>query len=273
MYNNALPVIMEHCKFMQPNQKNQPTTAPSGVNEPVPGQPTASSEHQAGGAPPWPGGPSSGPPTAVNNYPVPPPPKKKFKKGGKSRWRSVISTVLLFFLAPLIALFIATFVLQSYQVEGASMETTLQNGDRLIVSKIGRSWARLTDHSYTPNRGDIVIFNQSGLPDAPFTEEKQLIKRVIGLPGERVVIEDGKITVYNQDNPEGFNPDTETGYLISSATTPGNIDQTISDDEIFVVGDNRTNSEDSRYFGPVNTDKLVGKLSLRILPVDKAQHF
>jgi signal peptidase I len=69
-----------------------------------------------------------------------------------------------------------------------------------------------------PHRGDIIIFNQANLPDTSFGQTKQLIKRVIGLPGEHVVVKDGKVTVYNDANPQGFNPDTSTGYKITAAT-------------------------------------------------------
>lgn len=272
MYNTVSQVIMKHCKFMNPNQNNSPGPPQPTVSEPFNSQAPASSYEQQA-AEPWPGGPTSGTPRNVADYPVPPPPEKKSRKSGKRGWRSALSTIALFLLAPLIALFIASFVIQSYQVEGASMETTLQNGDRLIVNKTHVSWSRLTNRPYIPNRGDIIIFNQAGLPDAPFAQEKQLIKRVIGLPGERVVVSGGKITVYNQEHPQGFEPDSSTGYIISAATTPGNVDQIIPDGQIFVAGDNRTNSEDSRYFGPVSSEKLVGKLALRILPVENAQHF
>ncbi len=189
-------------------------------------------------------------------------------------WKSIASTVLLLLLAPLIALSITAFVMQSYQVDGESMETTLQDNDRLIVDKIPRTWARLTHHNYTPNRGDIIIFNQMGLPDSGLSGQKQLIKRVIALPGETVKVSGGKITVYNSQYPHGFNPDQAGLYHITAATTPGEVQPTkLAANEIFVSGDNRPNSEDSRYFGPVNTSQVVGKLVLRLLPVGKIQKF
>jgi signal peptidase I len=146
------------------------------------------------------------------------------------------------------------------------METSLQNGDRLMVNKVSRTISRLTGHYYIPSRGEIVIFNQSGQA-ANFIGEKQLIKRVIALPKERVVVSNGVITVFNKDNPDGFNPDKTGLYEIEAPTTPGNVDVTLSKDEIFVCGDNRTNSEDSRYFGPVNTPNVIGKLFIRVLPL------
>lgn len=188
-------------------------------------------------------------------------------------WRSALSTLLLFLMAPLIALFIMAFVIQSYQVEGESMETTLQNGDRLIVDKLPRTIARLTHHEYIPHRGDIIIFNQTGVFDSTSPQEKQLIKRVIGLPGDHVVIKDGYPTIYNSLHPNGFNPDTSDGYKITAPTTPGTADVTLSKDQIFVMGDNRTNSEDSRFFGPVNVQQIVGKLVLRLMPLNKAERF
>ncbi len=175
-------------------------------------------------------------------------------------------------MAPLIAIFLAAFVIQSYQVDGQSMETALQNRDRLIVNKVPRTWARVTHHAYVPKRGDIIVFNQAGL-DFNSLKEKQLIKRVIGLPGDRVVVNNGKITLYDKARPNGFNPDKTGLYTIAAPVTPGDVDLTLGSGEIFVCGDNRTNSEDSRYFGPVNTNKIVGKLSFRIIPIDKVQHY
>ncbi len=202
------------------------------------------------------------------NYPPPPPPKHQRFEG----WSSVLSTAALLLLAPLIAVCIAAFVVQSYQVDGQSMEKTLQNNDRLIVDKWPRTWARLTHHQYTPNRGNIIIFNQSGL-DFAGNQSKQLIKRVIGLPGERVVVKDGKVKVYNKQFPGGFNPDKSGLYTIDATYTPSSADVNLQAGEIYVLGDNRTNSEDSRYFGPVKLDQVVGKLSVRVMPLNKIDRF
>ncbi len=188
-------------------------------------------------------------------------------------WRSVGSTLLLLLLAPIIAFSIAAYVVQSYQVDGESMETNLQDNDRLIVNKIPRTLAKFTHHNYLPKRGDIIVFNQTLIQDIGITGDKQLIKRVIALPGERVVVKDGEVTVYNNKNPQGFNPDKSTGYKITAANTPSSVDLVVPADNIFVLGDNRPNSEDSRYFGPVNTSKIVGKLVLRIIPLNKIQAF
>lgn len=215
--------------------------------------------------PPQPGPLTPAPASGNDNQDKP----KKNHEG----WRSIFSTILVLAVAPLIALGITAFVIQSYQVDGASMETTLQDHDRLIVDKFPRTLSRITGHAYIPHRGDVIIFNQANLPNTAFGEEKQLIKRVIGLPGDRVVVKDGSITVYNDKDPAGFNPDKIVGYKITNKDTQGDVDINLEDDQIFVCGDNRPNSEDSRYFGPVKADDIVGKLVLRLLPLDKTQRF
>ena len=187
------------------------------------------------------------------------------------KWRSIVSTIGLFASAFLIAILLNTFVIQSYQVDGQSMEPTLQNDDRLIVNKVSRTISRIDGHQYVPKRGDIIIFNQVGLPG--FIGQKQLIKRVIGLPGNRVVVADGRITIYDASHPDGFNPDTTGDYRISAPATIGNVDVTLQSNELFVCGDNRSNSEDSRYFGPIKTDTVIAKLVLRILPLNQVQGF
>lgn len=227
---------------------------------------------QSPGQPANAAGPAVGAPQ-TQPAPLVSPDESLSKRKKYENWRSVFSTILLFLLAPVIAVSIAAFALQSYQVDGQSMETTLQNRDRLIVDKIPRTWARITHHDYIPKRGDIVVFNQAGLFDASGLAEKQLIKRVIGLPGDHVVIKNGKITIYNALHPGGFDPDTTGKYKITAPTTPGDIDLTLQPGQIFVCGDNRTNSEDSRYFGPVNADRIVGQLVLRIVPFNKAEKF
>jgi signal peptidase I len=199
--------------------------------------------------------------------PVTPPPEYRDHSGA----RGVLSTVGLFISAFLIAILLNTFVIQSYQVDGQSMESTLQNNDRLIVNKVPRTLSRIDGHQFVPKRGNIIIFNQAGLPG--YIGEKQLIKRVIGLPGDHVVVANGQITIYNQAHPEGFNPDTAGIYHIAAKTTIGGYDGTLGSNQLFVCGDNRPNSEDSRYFGPISTDQVVAKLILRILPLNTTQRF
>jgi signal peptidase I len=256
---------------MNPQQDNNLNASPqpTGTVSPTPQGSNLGPTAPVGQVPPYPPQPPNQPTLSFSPEPIGP---KKHKRD-YSGIKSIFSTILLLAIAPLIAFGITAFALQSYQVDGESMETTLQNNDRLIVDKIPRTLARITGHPYVPHRGDIIIFNQANLPDTSFGESKQLIKRVIGLPGERVVVKDGKIKIYNSSSPRGFNPDTTNGYHITAPTTAGDVDTTLQDNQIFVCGDNRPNSEDSRYFGPVSADDVVGKLVLRLLPVNKAEKF
>lgn len=190
--------------------------------------------------------------------------------------KNTIVSILILLLAPLIALMLTLFVFQSYQVDGPSMETTLQNNDRLIVWKLPRTWSRITRHQYVPNRGDIIIFSEPGLGNYEEKDgSKQLVKRVIGLPGDTVVIEGGVITIYNKDNPNGFQPDATLPYGANNhiPVTDGEGTYTLEANQLFVNGDNRPNSLDSRAFGPISTDQVVGKLVARILPLSKAEIF
>lgn len=188
-------------------------------------------------------------------------------------WRSVFSTILILALAPLIAWLMITFVFQSYEVDGPSMEETLQDKDRLIVLKTGKTLSKITDKDYIPKRGEVIIFVKRGVLDLGSSQDKQLIKRVIGLPGERVVVSDGKITVYNAEHPSGFNPDEGQEYAQTITFTNGNVDITVPEGEVFVAGDNRGNSLDSRNFGTVPSQDIIGKLVFRLFPVNKAESF
>lgn len=188
-------------------------------------------------------------------------------------WRSVVSTIFILALAPLIAWLMITFVFQSYEVDGPSMESTLHDKDRLIVLKTGKTLSKITDDPYVPDRGDVIIFVKHGLVELGTSQDKQLIKRVIGLPGERVTVNDGKVTVYNQANPQGFDPDKDKDYAKSINFTNGSVDVTLSDGQVFVLGDNRGNSLDSRNFGAVSHEDIIGKLVFRLFPINKAESF
>lgn len=213
---------------------------------------------------PAPGTAPSGP-----SFSPSPPPKKNTGDG----WRSALSTILILIAAPLVAILLTSFVFQSYEVDGPSMQTTLFNRDRLIVWKLPHTFARITHHDYIPHRGDIIVFTKRGISDFGERGDKQLIKRVIGLPGERVVVKEGNITIYNSEHPEGFNPDTSGHYNVQPDITAGNVDITVPAGEVFVCGDNRTNSLDSRAFGTISSGDIVGKLAFRIFPFNKAKAF
>ena len=149
------------------------------------------------------------------------------------------------------------------------MFPTLHDGDRLIISKVGKTGARLQGKNYLPKRGDIIVFID------PQRSDLQLIKRVIGLPGERVVVKDGTLTVYNSEKPQGFRPD-DADYGKNLPRTSGETDVTVPKDHIFVSGDNRegSNSLDSRNeLGTVPEELIIGTLQVRVWPLDSAKFF
>ena len=167
------------------------------------------------------------------------------------------------------AFIINRFVFQSYEVFGRSMTPTLQEHDRLVISKLGKSWSNILSDDYVPSRGTIVVFNSPRDPNI------QLIKRVIGLPGDRVVVENGSITIYNEQNPQGFNPDLEFDAEFTEFTT-GEKESLVGEGELFVSGDNRNpgGSLDSRNeLGLVPAENLIGELVLRLLPIGDASIF
>lgn len=189
--------------------------------------------------------------------------------------REILSTVCILLAAFGVAVFIIAFVFRSYQVDGPSMQTTLSNGDKLIIWKLPRTIARVTGESYVPKRGDIIVFNETGLGVFGQQNSKQLIKRVIGLPGDHIVINNGINKIYNKAHPKGFDPDKTLAYFKGRHIpyTQGNINITLGANQLFVEGDNRPDSLDSRSFGPINTDQIIGQLVLRVFPIGNARVF
>lgn len=184
------------------------------------------------------------------------------------------ASFIVFVVGVVIAAFlINTFIFQSYYVDGTSMTPTLQNNDRLIIDKVERTIAGLQGKPYVPQRGQIVVLDSSivGING----RDEQLIKRVIGLPGDTVIIKDGSVTIKNASNPDGFDVNAKLGLKLQPTYIDTPMETTIPDGQVFVMGDNRVEngSYDSRAFGPIEVNKIVGRLWARILPVDKAQIF
>jgi len=190
----------------------------------------------------------------------------------RRRFKSISSTLLLIITAPLLAIFITSHIFHSYEVDGQSMETTLQSGDRLIVYKLPKTISNISGSTYMPGRWDIIVFDRPTRIAAP-SKIKQLIKRVIALPGERVRIENGEVTVFNDQYPDGFSPDKGKEYSEGFSNTINNIDVTVGNGQVFVLGDNRSNSTDSRSFGPISTDLIVGNATARFVPVGNMERF
>lgn len=198
--------------------------------------------------------------------------EKMPKRLSKREDLSIIGVILA---GCLVAILMAMYVFRQYVVDGASMEPTLHHGDRLIIWKLPHTIGRVTGNDYIPNRGDIIVFSEPGLY-ADDGSSKQLIKRVIALPGERVSIKDGVVQVYNAQNPNGFVPDTTLPYGNGKNLSVNSQEQeevTVGEDEVFAMGDNRDNSLDSRMFGPVPAENIIGKLALRLYPFGDAEIF
>jgi signal peptidase I len=182
-------------------------------------------------------------------------------------WLKDAAGLLLFGLAVLVGtIIINTYVFRSFNVEGPSMETTLETGDRLIVDRLPVTWSQLQNKEYVPDRGQVIVFKNpqytAGNPD------EYIVKRVIAFAGERVVLKDGQYTVYNSAHPNGFNPD-DANHGEPGRPTSGSVDATVPDGTLFVSGDHRQGnySYDSRNgLGYIPLYDVIGPVSLRIFP-------
>ncbi len=171
---------------------------------------------------------------------------KKIEKKVKPMWRELIETVVS---AGIIAFIIITFIGQVTVVKGASMQDTLFNRERLICNKIVY---RLTE----PERGEIVIFKP------PVNQNYNYIKRVIAVEGDRVKIVDG-IVYLNGEKLEEDYVEHRSHETMPEVTVPEN--------SYFVLGDNRSNSSDSRFWGFVPEENIIGRASLVFWPVTKVR--
>ena len=149
---------------------------------------------------------------------------------------------------------IRLWIAQPFIVSGASMDPTFKSGQYLIVDQ-------LTYHFNEPERGDVIIFRYPRDPKTFF------IKRIIGLPGETVTFKDGKPTMTGPNLKEPVTLD-ET-YIAANHKTADNFAITLRDNEYFVMGDNRAESSDSRYWGPLERKYIVGRPAVRLFPFTK----
>jgi signal peptidase I len=152
-----------------------------------------------------------------------------------------------------IALLVEAFLIQAFWIPSPSMEPTLGVGDRVLVNKLSYNF-------HDVNRGDVVVFERPpGASNGENGEIKDLIKRVIAIGGDTIEARDGNVYVNDKQIEENYlEPGTPTDNLPLT---------TIPDGRVFVMGDNRTNSEDSRIFGPIDEDDIVGRAFIRVLPI------
>ena|SRR5688572_19561690 len=170
-------------------------------------------------------------------------------------------------------LLINTFIFRSFNVLGPSMEPTMHTGDRLIVDRLPVTWAQLQNKDYIPERGQVVVFKNPQY--VPGTADEFIVKRVIAFPGERVQVKDGVLTVYNQQHPDGFQPDKDSGGEPGFPTS-GNVNTVVDEGTLFVAGDHRQGdySYDSRSgLGLIPYYDVVGPVSMRIYPFTQLRLF
>jgi signal peptidase I len=158
------------------------------------------------------------------------------------------------------------FVFQPFIVSGSSMEPNFQNGQYLIIDK-------LSYYTGEPKRGQVVVMLYPKDPSQYF------IKRVVGLPGEKIEIENGKVTVFNAEHPNGWTLD-ESYLPNQNLTYPHDINivggkkvLTLGSDEYFMMGDNRLASSDSRDWGVLKRNEMVGRVLIRVLPLNEFKTF
>jgi len=178
---------------------------------------------------------------------IPPVVEKKVEdKKTQSGWELVRFGVI-----ALVAVFlIRTYIVQPFIVSGSSMFPTFQNGQYLIVDEISYKL-------HAPQRDDVIVFRY------PDDTTKFFIKRIIGLPGETIDIKGNDVYITNPTHPTGFKLDQP--FVENTANNTMHF--VLANDQYFVMGDNRPNSSDSRYWGPVAKNLLIGRVLLRLWPV------
>jgi len=162
----------------------------------------------------------------------------------------VIEIIRFSLIALIIVIPIRMFVAQPFIVSGASMETTFHSGEYLIVDQVSY---RL----HKPNRGEVIVFRYPNDPS------KFFIKRVIGVPNDTISIEGNLVTIINEEHPNGFILDEP---YISSMEVGTSMTEELGEREYFVMGDNRDQSSDSRVWGVLQEERIIGRAFLRLFP-------
>jgi signal peptidase I len=200
----------------------------------------------------------------VSGYPPPPVPAPK----KRHTWLviSISAAVLVLVIIPLI---LRLFVVQTFYIPSGSMTPTLQIGDRIVVNKLSYDFGSV-------HRGDIVVFTTPPTENCGGGDVNDLVKRVIGLPGDTIDLQRGSVYVNRHKLNEAWLPPSEIGL-----TDPGpagspydlNHPYVVPPDRYFVLGDNRTESCDSRYWGTITKSEIVGRVIVRVWPTSRFHIF
>lgn len=163
--------------------------------------------------------------------------------------------IKVFLIAIAIIVPIRYFLIQPFFVRGASMEPTFDDGEYLIIDELSYRFRE-------PRRGEVVVFR------FPQNRSQFFIKRIIGLPGDTITVNEGQVIIQNAQFQQGVVLD-ESAYLSGDVRTGGDITMQLGSDEYFVLGDNRAASSDSRSWGALKNDLIIGRAWIRAYPLDR----
>lgn len=181
--------------------------------------------------------------------------QKKNPGNFSSIWDFITEMVKFTILSLVIVAPIRIFIAQPFLVSGGSMDPTFADGEYLIIDEFSYYFKN-------PERGEVIVFRYPNNPS------KYFIKRIIGLPGETVIVKNAQVTIKNNENPDGIK--LEEDYVKNIDTQNKDVDTKLGNNEYFVMGDNRPQSSDSRDWGPVADKFITGHVVLRLLPVARA---
>lgn len=176
-------------------------------------------------------------------------------RSSKSSTRNVLEWVAVIVGAVVVALIIKTFVVQAFQIPSPSMEDTLTAGDRVLVNKMGYDADKVS-------RGDVLVFSRPPSLVAGPDDPKDLIKRVIGLPGDELQTKDGSVYVNGRKLEE---PYVASGAISNGLENP----IVVPEGQFFMMGDNRQDSADSRVFGPIDAETVTGRAFMVMWPIGR----
>jgi signal peptidase I len=183
----------------------------------------------------------------------------------KSLIKEILSIVII---SLIVVIPIRMYIAQPFVVSGQSMDKTLANGNYLIIDEASYKIS-------SPSRGDVVVFKApiEALTVSNYSPNAKMfyIKRIIGLPGETVEINGDSVKIFNEKNPKGIALSEPYAFIDKLSPYFSEIKKTfiLKSDEYFVMGDNRHNSSDSRFWGPLKKENITGKTFLRLWPFNK----